>query len=154
VNVRAATPEDAAGVAALEALCFGADAWTPPMVVSELTGSDRDALVALDDDAGLVGYAMTLASGDVVDLLRIAVHPERRRCGVARALLDTVLERASRTRAERVLLEVRVGNAAARAFYAAAGFSEIARRRGYYRDGSDALVLALPLRDAPAGATE
>ena len=153
MNIRAATAEDAAGVAALEALCFGDDAWTPPMVLSELTGSDRDALVALEDTA-LVGYAMTLASGDVVDLLRIAVRPEARRRGVARALLDTVLERAKRTRAERVLLEVRVGNAAARAFYAAAGFSEIARRRGYYRDGSDALVLALPLRDAPAGATE
>jgi ribosomal-protein-alanine N-acetyltransferase len=153
VNIRAATAEDAAGVAALEALCFGDDAWTPPMVLSELTGSDRDALVALEDTA-LVGYAMTLASGDVVDLLRIAVRPEARRRGVARALLDTVLERAKRTRAERVLLEVRVGNAAARAFYAAAGFAEIARRRGYYRDGSDALVLALPLPTAPARATE
>jgi len=153
VNIRAATAEDAAGVAALEALCFGDDAWTPPMVLSELTGSDRDALVALEDTA-LVGYAMTLASGDVVDLLRIAVRPEARRRGVARALLDAVLERAKRTRAERVLLEVRVGNAAARAFYAAAGFAEIARRRGYYRDGSDALVLALPLPGPPAGATE
>ena len=153
MNIRAATAEDAAGVAALEALCFGDDAWTPPMVLSELTGSDRDALVALEDTA-LVGYAMTLASGDVVDLLRIAVRPEARRRGVARALLDAVLERAKRTRAERVLLEVRVGNAAARAFYAAAGFAEIARRRGYYRDGSDALVLALPLPGPPAGATE
>jgi ribosomal-protein-alanine acetyltransferase len=153
VNIRAATAEDAAGVAALEALCFGDDAWTPPMVVSELTGSDREALVALEDTA-LVGYAMTLASGDVVDLLRIAVRPEQRRRGVARALLHTVLERAARTRAERVLLEVRVGNAAARAFYADAGFAEIARRRGYYRDGSDALVLALPLPTAPRRATE
>jgi len=153
VKVRAATPEDAAGVAALEALCFGKDAWTPPMVVSELTGVDRGAVVAAEGD-GLVGYAMTLASGDVVDLLRIAVHPERRRQGVARTLLEAVLERASRTRAERMLLEVRVGNDAARAFYAAAGFAEIARRRGYYRDGSDALVLALPLPGPAAAATE
>ena len=153
MNVRAATPEDAAGIAALEALCFGKDAWTPPLVVSELTGADRGSLVATED-GGLVGYAMTLASGDVVDLLRIAVHPERRRQGVARTLLQAVLAQASRTPAERVLLEVRVGNDAARAFYAAAGFAEIARRRGYYRDGSDALVLALPLPGPPAGGTE
>ncbi|HET7356822.1 MAG TPA: ribosomal protein S18-alanine N-acetyltransferase [Nocardioidaceae bacterium] len=153
MNIRAATQEDAAGVAALEALCFGDDAWTPPMVVSELTGPDRDTLVALEDTA-LVGYAMTLASGDVVDLLRIAVHPEQRRRGVARTLLDTVIERGARTRAERVLLEVRVGNVAARSFYAASGFAEISRRRGYYRDGSDALVLALPLPAAPASGTE
>jgi ribosomal-protein-alanine N-acetyltransferase len=48
-----------------------------------------------------------------------------------------------------VLLEVREDNAAARAFYAAHAFTEIDRRRRYYRDGATAIVL---LRDlGPAG---
>ena len=41
-----------------------------------------------------------------------------------------------------MLLEVSAGNAGARAFYAAEGFVEIDRRRRYYRDGSDAVVMA------------
>jgi len=36
-------------------------------------------------------------------------------------------------------------NSGARAFYAAHGAVELGRRRRYYRDGSDALVLELPL---------
>ena len=153
MNLRAATREDAAAIAALETVCFGQDAWSFPLVVAELTGVGRDALVAVSG-SDVVGYAITMASGDVVDLLRIAVHPTWRRRGTARTLLQAVLEKAAGSEAERMLLEVRVGNAAARAFYEAAGFAEIARRPRYYRDGTDALVLALPLRDRSAEPTE
>ena len=153
MNLRPARPEDAAALSELERLCFGADAWSFPMVVSELTGRQRAAVVAVEVGA-VVGYAVTMAAGDVVDLLRIAVHPTQRRRGTARALLRAVLEQAATTEAQRMLLEVRVGNAAARAFYASAGFTEIARRPRYYRDGTDALVLALPLQGRPVDTRE
>ena len=41
-----------------------------------------------------------------------------------------------------MLLEVAESNVGARAFYAAHEYAEISRRRGYYADGDDALVLA------------
>jgi ribosomal protein S18 acetylase RimI-like enzyme len=44
-----------------------------------------------------------------------------------------------------MLLEVSAGNEPAIALYEQAGFAEIDRRRRYYRDGSDALVLAREL---------
>jgi ribosomal protein S18 acetylase RimI-like enzyme len=40
---------------------------------------------------------------------------------------------------------VRVSNAAAREFYKSYAFTEAYRRRAYYQDGEDALVLVLPL---------
>jgi ribosomal-protein-alanine N-acetyltransferase len=40
-----------------------------------------------------------------------------------------------------MFLEVSDRNLPARALYAAAGFAEVGRRRRYYADGSDALVL-------------
>ena len=43
--------------------------------------------------------------------------------------------------ADRLLLEVREDNAGALAFYEDQGFSEIDRRRRYYRDGATAVVL-------------
>ena len=44
------------------------------------------------------------------------------------------------------LLEVRASNAAAIAMYQRhLGFATVGRRRGYYADGEDALLMALPM---------
>jgi ribosomal-protein-alanine N-acetyltransferase len=59
-------------------------------------------------------------------------------------MLAFVLKLARDYSAERVFLEVRPSNAAARGLYAAAGFAEAGVRRGYYpaREGrEDAVVL-------------
>ena len=141
MNLRSATVSDAAGIVALEELLFGVDAWSLPSVRDELAAGDRFCTVALSDDRRIVGYLVTLLAGDVVDLQRVGVHPDEQRHGIARALLQAALERARADGADRMLLEVSDGNAAALAFYTAEGFVEIDRRRRYYRDGSDALVL-------------
>ena len=88
-------------------------------------------------EAGISGYVVTRLVDDVADLQRIGVHPDAQRHGLASALLAEAMKRP----AARMLLEVAESNAAARAFYARAGFVEIHRRPNYYRDGSDALVL-------------
>jgi [ribosomal protein S18]-alanine N-acetyltransferase len=141
VALRAATVDDVAAVRALEGRLFGVDAWSERSVREELTGPRRVAVVACLLDV-VVGYAVTSSAGEVVDLQRVAVHPEHRRRGLARALLSALLGEAE---GERVLLEVSAGNQAALAFYAAEGFTEIARRGRYYRDGSDAVVMSREL---------
>jgi ribosomal protein S18 acetylase RimI-like enzyme len=127
-------------VVALEQELFGVDAWSPASVAEELTGPRRHAVVA--DESGVVGYAVTLLSDDVVDLQRIGVDQAHRRRGVASLLLAEVRRAAS---ADRLLLEVSAENTAALAFYATEGFVEIDHRPRYYRDGSDAVVLQLSL---------
>jgi ribosomal-protein-alanine N-acetyltransferase len=136
VRLRSATAGDVDAVHALEVRLFGVDAWSPRSVHEELTGPRRVAVVACDPD--VVGYAVTMTSADVVDLQRIAVDPGHRRAGVAHRLLARVTEQA---RADRMLLEVSAANVGALGFYAAEGFGEIDRRRRYYRDGTDAVVL-------------
>jgi ribosomal-protein-alanine N-acetyltransferase len=147
VNLRPALDSDVPAVAALEQRLFGTDAWSAESVASELTGLGRHALVAVDVAGRVVGYAVTMTAGDVVDLQRIGVDPAWRRRGVARSLLDALLSAARRSavRPERMLLEVSAANGAALAFYATAGFTEVDRRRRYYRDGTDAVVMRLPL---------
>ena len=149
---RRATVADAAGVAALERALFGADAWSLPMVVAELSDEHRFAVVSVVGDE-TVGYAMTMRADDVADLIRVAVHPSYRRRGIARTLLAAVVEHARAGGARRMLLEVGSGNDPAIAFYTGDGFVEIDRRPRYYRGGGDALVMCRTL-DGPSDPTE
>jgi len=131
VSIRPATAADVDALAALEADLFGADAWSRASVGAEVAAGR----VLVADDEGIAGYVVTLATGDVLDLMRIAVRPDRRRHGLAHALLEAAWTD------RRMLLEVSERNAGAIAFYAAEGFTEIARRDRYYRDGSAAVVM-------------
>lgn len=140
VTLRPATAADVPAIAALEVELFGVDAWSADTVAGEVEGTGRHAVVAAEAEQ-LVGYAVTWTAGEVADLQRIAVRTDRQRQGIASALLDAVLARARAVGTERMLLEVSAANAPALAFYTDAGFTEIDRRRRYYRDGSDAVVM-------------
>jgi ribosomal-protein-alanine N-acetyltransferase len=141
MNLRPATPADGTAIAALEARLFGTDAWSAATVERSLV-TDR-VLVAGDAP---VGYVVVSVAGELADLQRIAVDPAHRRRGVAGSLLRQATRDAGDSGAQRMLLEVRADSSAALAFYVAEGFAEIDRRRRYYRDGADAIVMELPLR--------
>ena len=131
MNLRPATEADLHALATLEQDLFGHDAWSRGSVAAEVSAGR----VLVADDDGLAGYVVTLAAGDALDLMRIGVRRDRRRRGLAHALL------AAAATGDRVLLEVSERNTGAIAFYSAEGFTEIARRRRYYRDGSAAVVM-------------
>jgi ribosomal-protein-alanine N-acetyltransferase len=142
-----ARADDVPALIRLEATCLGDDAWSPGLIAQGVAGSVPTVswLVARLDGA-VVGHAViSCVPGDVAELQRIAVDPACRRRGIASALLTAVVDRASVSGCDGMLLEVRSDNAGALAFYAARGFAEVDRRRRYYRDGATAVVLRLPL---------
>ena len=135
-SIRPATDADVDAVAALEADIFGVDAWSPASVREEMAAASRQCFVAVE--AGeIYGYVVVRDAGDVADLQRIAVTPDMRRRGLAAQLL----RRCDVSAYDHTLLEVRADNAVAIAFYLSEGFSEITRRRAYYADGTDAVVM-------------
>ena len=77
-----------------------------------------------------------LAGGMVVDgdvqILDVAVDSAHRREGIARKLLSHVSYDAQMLGCTTASLEVEDGNEGAIALYAALGFTEAGRRRGYY----------------------
>ncbi|WP_294389845.1 GNAT family N-acetyltransferase [uncultured Sphingomonas sp.] len=94
-----------------------------------------------------VGFALNRFLVEEAELLLLAVAPEQRRQGVARALIERTAADAERRGARRLLLEVRADNEAID-LYRQAQFAEIGRRRDYYRGPSglrDAITLARPL---------
>ncbi|HEX3224424.1 MAG TPA: GNAT family N-acetyltransferase [Nocardioides sp.] len=151
VAVRPATVEDADAVVRLEETALGADAWSAALVTEGVSGRIPTTLYLVatigsaEPDETTVGYAATSIVADVAELQRIAVTATARRTGVATALLARVETEATLRYADRVMLEVREDNAAACAFYAARGFTELDRRPRYYADGTTAVVLVKEL---------
>ncbi len=94
-----------------------------------------------DEIFGQIGVRHVL---DELHITTLAVRPERRRRGYARALVDAAL--AAFPEARRVHLEVRPSNAPARALYEALGFATTSLRRRYYGD-EDALLMTLDLEE-------
>ncbi len=140
--VREAGPADADAVVRLEHDNLGPDAWSDGLVRDGLAGDlPTIRYLVAEVDGTVVGHAVASVLPDVAELQRISVDASHRRAGVASALLAAV-ERAARAGgADRVLLEVREGNAGAVSFYAARGFVAIDRRPRYYRDGTAAIVM-------------
>jgi ribosomal-protein-alanine N-acetyltransferase len=88
---------------------------------------------------------------DEAEILTLAVLPEARRLGLGRALLRAAMRQAAATDARTMFLEVAEENTAARHLYTSQGFTEVGRRKRYYANGDDALVMRVALT-APGAA--
>ena len=92
----------------------------------------------------IVGYSVAAIVAGEAHLLNLSIAAEWQRRGLGAELLRFMLKLTRDYAAERVFLEVRPSNIAARALYRAAGFVEIGTRRGYYpsqHGREDAIVL-------------
>ena len=117
--------------------------WSEELVRRELGHEFSTVLLATGGREGIVqGFAVVWLVHDELHVLNVAVAPEARRRGLARAILDRV-EAGGREQGARVaMLEVRRGNAPAIALYRSLGYREVGIRPRYYaEDGEDALVM-------------
>jgi ribosomal-protein-alanine N-acetyltransferase len=135
---------DIPAVQDIEADLFPDDAWSAEQFWQELSQPTRRYLVARGDD-GIVGYAGAFVMSPDSDLQTIGVRADQQGRGVASELLVELLEEAARCGATHMLLEVRAGNARAVTLYERFGFARISERRRYYPDGSDAIIMRLPI---------
>lgn len=132
-----ATAADAPALAALHAMAFTpAEAWSADTIA---------LLLALPGAFGLwrdgAGLVLARMAGDEAEILTFGVVPPARRRGHGAALLRGAVAGARTRGAGALFLEVAAGNAPALALYAREGFAAVGRRRRYYTDGADALVL-------------
>jgi [ribosomal protein S18]-alanine N-acetyltransferase len=93
------------------------------------------------------GLILARAAAGEAEILTLAVAPAARRRGRGGILLGAALRTAGLRGAGEMFLEVAAGNASALALYAAAGFIEVGRRRRYYANGEDALVMRRRLQE-------
>jgi ribosomal-protein-alanine N-acetyltransferase len=138
IRLRRLAYSDLPAVLAIERRSFQTP-WSLAMFVLELSKPSGICLAAVRDDT-LIGYLVCSRYADVWHLMNIAVHPEIRRQGVARRLLECLFGEAGDD--ARYTLEVRASNHGAIAMYEHFGFQRAGHRRRYYHDnGEDALIM-------------
>jgi ribosomal-protein-alanine N-acetyltransferase len=137
-SITRAGPLHATALSAIHARAFPEDEfWNERIIAGQLS---QPGIFGLIDPRG--GMLLARVAADEAEILTVAVVPERRQQGVGGALLLFAAEEARQRGAVRIFLEVSTRNPAARGLYQQMGFQQVGRRRAYYADGSDALVLS------------
>ncbi len=131
-------------LSAIHARAFADDEfWNERIIAGQLS---QPNIFGLIDETG--GMLLARVAADEAEVLTLAVVPERRQQGLGAALLARAASEARQLGAARLFLEVSTRNPAARGLYQRTGFVQVGRRRAYYADGSDALVMSRPLGTA------
>jgi [ribosomal protein S18]-alanine N-acetyltransferase len=134
--------EDLEDVLEIEVLSFPTP-WSRNSFLYELLENERAVYFVakneLDKITGYVGMWVVFDEGHITNL---AVHPVYRCQGVAKALLNTLVNVAREKEVRHLTLEVRRSNLSAQDLYQKMGFVHMGVRRKYYLDNNeDAFIM-------------
>lgn len=139
IIVRELKVEDSAAVAEMEQQIFS-DPWSEKSVL-ETVQQKQSVCFAAEKAGHLLGYLLAYHAADEAEIARIAVQKEARRQGAAGKLMQALEHYCEEHKMEKLLLDVRESNEAARSFYTKNGFVEDGIRQGFYTNPSEDAVL-------------
>ena len=126
----------------LESACFH-DPWPLEQVIYESKENPVANLYSATIDDEVVGYIDFFITFDSASIARICVADEYRRNGIAKTLIEKMVEVCKKQKepVENITLEVRESNEAAIKLYEKNGFKTITKKKMYYSDGEDAIYM-------------
>ncbi len=139
MTIRPMTESDLDAVLVIERASFSTP-WSREHFLHELDAPYSFPFVALID-GDVAGYVCLMSLFEEAQILDIAVNPQKRGRGVARALMEQAFSVAREKGAEVMALEVRSSNVAAINLYERLGFVRTGTRRGYYEGTEDAVLM-------------
>ncbi|MGM9568014.1 MAG: tRNA (adenosine(37)-N6)-threonylcarbamoyltransferase complex dimerization subunit type 1 TsaB [Clostridia bacterium] len=114
--------------------------WTENMFLNELN-NERAHYWVLRTEGRVTGYGGFWSVAGECHITNIAVHEDYRHVGQGRAMMDHLIAMAKLYGAHGITLEVRPSNTVALSLYQDHGFVTEGRRKHYYEDGEDALIM-------------
>lgn len=117
--------------------------WSEAIFLSEINRLPTSLYVLTKEVTGSArGYLCFWHLPQEIQLLTIAVHPQCRRQGHGRFMMEALLNEARMREVSQLFLEVRPSNQAAIGLYHSLGFKTLYRRPRYYApEDEDALVM-------------
>lgn len=109
-------------------------------LISELELNPFAQYIALDIDGVLHGY-IGIWVADNMQIINFYVDKEYQNMGFGTMLLEFVIRVCEDSKIKNLSLEVRESNKIAISFYEKYGFMEKTKRKNYYNDGEDALLM-------------
>ena len=147
IKFRVMTALDLVVATAIEKEVYGKTAWSSAQFKEEFAKAPKDAYyLAAEAEGELIAYAGIFYVADVADVHTITVVEKYRRKGVGRELLKRLIDWARVKKADAIMLEMRLGNDAARPLYELNGFVEVSKRENYYGPGLTAVVMRKELK--------
>lgn len=125
----------------LEKKCF-LDAWNEKEIREECTKANRFSFILLVKNS-LCGYLFSDLSHDFISINKICVHPDERKKGYGKVLLNHLVNSGQLLGIQQFFLEVRITNTAAIRFYNNYGFNKNRVRNKIYTNGEDCLEMML-----------
>lgn len=120
--------------------------WTKEMFLEELNGKFSVYRVAVENQKA-VGYMGMWILADEGHITNVAVAKNSRGKGIGSALVADFVRMASEQNLAFLTLEVRVSNKQAISLYEKHGFLEVGRRKNYYENTEDAILMTKYFND-------
>ena len=116
------------------------DFWTESILKSELENENSKYIVAKENE-NIVGFAGIIILPDDVEITNIVTKKTERKKGIGNLLLDKLINISQETGKDNISLEVNEKNIIAINLYKKFGFEEVGRRRKYYNQREDAIIM-------------
>ncbi|MGM9972305.1 MAG: ribosomal protein S18-alanine N-acetyltransferase [Anaeroplasmataceae bacterium] len=139
--IRCVKPEDVSQIVEDEKRIFG-DSLGEGMILNGIN-SDMYHYFVLEEDGIIKAYIGLWVDGSIAQILNFYVKEEFRRCHLGTTMLEYAIEFLNSLKVLTISLEVRPSNLNAIDLYEKYGFEYSHKRKYYYNDGEDALVLIL-----------
>ena len=141
LEIRLAKPAEAQVLAEMSRQSVEREiSWTwKPMRIFSMISNLESVLIVARPRVESAGFAIMEFHNSHAHLNLLAVADDKRREGIASALLDWLEESAGVAGLDRIELEVRHNNEGARAFYRVHDYEEVAMVPGYYAGREHAL---------------
>lgn len=138
MEIRKATIKDINLLSKLEKECFK-DAWNPTMIKSSMENIGEFYIAELNNQ--IVGYYCVMNLDKECELLRICISKQYRKKGLGTLLIKNFIIYSKSRGWQKIFLEVSEQNSIAVDIYKKFNFDVVTKRKNYYSNGEDALMM-------------